>query len=131
MKLYSKEKHMEKIKRRILSFKYAGQGIRELFSTQPNAQIHLLILILVVAAGYWFSISTIEWLALVLTFGIVLLAEGFNTALEYLTDLVSPDPHPLAGKVKDVAAGAVLIAAIMAVVVGCIIFLPKIISLFY
>ncbi len=74
----------------------------------------------------WLSISTQEWLILVLTFGMVLMAEAFNTALEFLTDLVSPEPHPLAGKAKDVAAGAVLITAVMAVVVGMIIFLPKI-----
>lgn len=113
------------MQKRLLSFKYAGQGIWTLFSTQPNARIHLFILVMVVAAGFWFSISTMEWLILVLTFGIVLIAEGFNTALEFLTDLVSPDPHPLAGKAKDVAAGAVLIAALTAVIVGMIIFIPK------
>jgi diacylglycerol kinase (ATP) len=56
------------------------------------------------------------------------MAEAFNTALEFLTDLASPEPHPLAGKAKDVAAGAVLIAAIMAVIIGVIIFLPKILE---
>ncbi len=117
---------MKKIHRRLLSFKYAGQGIRTLFSTQPNARIHLIIMILVIAAGIRLNISRMEWLALVLTFGLVLAAEGFNTALEYLTDLVSPDHHPLAGKTKDVAAGAVLIAAITAVSVGLLIFWPKI-----
>jgi diacylglycerol kinase len=114
------------MKKRLLSFKYAGQGIWTLFSTQPNARIHLFVLLLVVGMGIGYSISITEWLILVLTFGVVLTAEAFNTALEFLTDLVSPEPHPLAGKAKDVAAGAVLISAIMAVVVGLIIFLPKI-----
>ncbi len=114
------------LKKRLLSFKYAGNGIWDLFSTQPNAKIHLGIMILVIAAGLWYELSVGEWLVLILTFGLVLIAEGFNTAIEYLTDLVSPDHHPLAGKTKDVAAGAVLIAAIMAVVIGCLIFLPKI-----
>lgn len=114
------------MKKRLLSFKYAGQGIRTLFSTQPNARIHLLILIVVVGMGIVFSISLTEWLILILTFGVVLTAEAFNTALEFLTDLTSPEPHPLAGKAKDVAAGAVLISATMAVIIGLMIFLPKI-----
>lgn len=114
------------MKKRLLSFKYAGQGIWTLISTQPNARIHLFVLLVVIAAGIWFSISTTEWLILVLTFGIVLIAEGMNTAIEFLTDLASPQPHPLAGHAKDVAAGAVLIAAAMSVVVGIIIFLPKV-----
>lgn len=121
---------MEKIKKRLLSFKYAAQGIWTLFNTQPNARIHLFILVIVVIAGRWSGISRLEWLILVLTFGLVLVAEAMNTALEFLTDLASPDHHPLAGKAKDVAAGAVLIAAIIAVIVGVIIFLPRIMAFF-
>jgi len=121
---------MKTSNRRLLSFKYAGQGVWELFTSQPNARIHLFIMAAVIVAGFLFDISINEWLVLILTFGMVLIAEGFNTALEYLTDLTSPDPHPLAGKTKDVAAGAVLMAAILAATIGMIIFLPRIFELF-
>ena len=80
----------------------------------------------VTAAGWYFQITRQEWLALVLAMTLVLALEAVNTAIEYLTDLVSPEYHPLAGKAKDVAAAAVLIAAIGAVVVGAIVFLPRI-----
>ena len=65
-----------------------------------------------------------EWCIVVICFGVVLAAEGFNTAIERLVDLVSPEFHPVAGDVKDVAAGAVLICAIAAAIIGCIIFVP-------
>ena len=119
----------ELLKRRIISFKYAGQGVVTLFKTQPNAVIHLAILLIVVGFGWWLQISVVEWLMLMLTFAMVLVAEAFNTALEFLTDLVSPNYHELAGKTKDVAAGAVLIAAFFAIIIGILIFLPKIINL--
>ncbi|MEL7123692.1 MAG: diacylglycerol kinase family protein [Bacteroidota bacterium] len=118
------------LKRRILSFKYAGEGVATLFKTQPNAVIHLVVLLIVVGFGWWLKISTMEWLILLLTFSMVLVAEALNTALEFLTDLVSPNYHELAKKTKDVAAGAVLIAVFFAIVIGILIFLPKIINLF-
>jgi len=118
------------LKKRLKSFSYAFAGIADLFKTQPNAQIHLVVATCVIIAGFFFQISTSEWCVLVLTMALVLSAEGFNTAIEYLTDLVSPDHHPLAGKTKDVAAGAVLISAIAAVIVGLMIFLPKVMVLF-
>ena len=113
------------LKKRLRSFKYAFQGVADLVSSQPNMRIHLLAAVLVVAAGWFFSVSTTEWIILIIAISLVLMAEAFNTALEYLTDLVSPDHHPLAGKVKDVAAAAVLLMAIGAATVGLIIFLPK------
>ena len=79
-----------------------------------------------IAAGLFFSVSTIEWCLLILAIAMVLCAEGMNTAIEFLTDLASPNFHELAGKTKDVAAGAVLISAIGAAIIGFIIFLPKI-----
>lgn len=114
------------LQKRIHSFQYAINGIRDLFVSQPNAKIHLLVAILTLGAGYYFKVSRMEWLALCICIVLVISLEAVNTALEYLTDLVSPDFHPLAGKVKDVAAAAVLIAAIGAVAVGLIIFLPKV-----
>lgn len=117
------------VKKRLKSFSYAFAGIKDLFKTQPNAKIHLVVAICVIIAGFFFQVSTTEWCILAITMAMVLSAEAFNTALEYLTDLVSPDHHPLAGKTKDVAAGGVLISAIAAVIVGLIIFLPKLMTL--
>ena len=116
-------------KRRLRSFKYAFAGLSDLIKTQPNARIHLLAAIVVTLAGIYFKVSATEWCILILTIGLVLVAEAFNTALEYLTNMMSPDYHPLAGKTKDVAAAGVLILAIVALLVGMIIFLPKIAAL--
>ena len=114
------------LKKRLLSFKYALEGIRALFQSEPNARIHLIISILVIAAGFYFQLSKYEWVIILLTIAMVIVAEAFNTALEKLTDLASPDIHPLAKKVKDIAAGAVLISVIIAVIIGGIIFWGRI-----
>jgi diacylglycerol kinase len=114
------------LRNRLLSFKYAFQGIADLFRSQPNARIHLVATFVVVVAGFYFRLSNTEWIPIVLCFALVIALEAVNTALEYLTDLVSPQQHPLAGKAKDVAAAAVLIAAFGAVVVAALIFSPKI-----
>lgn len=118
------------LKERLNSFKYALAGLKELFATQPNAKFHLLATVVVSLAGWYFSISITEWCLLVLCIAFVIAAEAFNTSLEYLTNLVSPEFNPLAGKVKDLAAGAVLVSAIGAAVVGGLIFLPKLMGLF-
>lgn len=109
---------------RIRSFGYAFKGIFHLVRSQPNAQIHLLATVVVVSLGFWCEITGTEWCILLLTMALVWSAEAVNTALEHLTDLVSPDYHPLAGKAKDVAAAAVLLAAIFAVAIAGIIFVP-------
>jgi diacylglycerol kinase len=83
-----------------------------------------------VLAGLYFKIERTEWLVMTLVAALVLSAEAMNTAVEFVVDLVSPDYHPLAGKAKDVAAAAVLLAAFGAIIVGLIIFLPKILNLF-
>ncbi len=116
------------LKKRIQSFKYAFAGIGHFAKSEPNAIIHLLAAITVIALGYFYSISTTEWCLVIFAIGMVLGAEAFNTAIEYLTDLVSPDYNELAGKAKDVAAAAVLIMAITAAIIGVIIFLPKILA---
>ncbi len=113
------------LQRRIASFRYAFQGLRYLVRTQMNARIHLAAAVLATALGAWLDISRLEWLALALCMALVLALEAVNTALECLTDLVSPDPHPLAGRAKDLAAAAVLIVALGALVVGGLVFLPK------
>ena len=90
--------------------------------------MHLLVTVVVVLAGFFFRISLTEWCLVLLAIGLVLAAEAFNTALEYLTNLVSPDYHPLAGKAKDIAAGAVLILTLISVLVGVLVFFPRIVS---
>ena len=116
------------LKARLKSFAYAYQGIKELFKSQPNAKIHLFIGIIAISGGIFFQISSIEWCLVILSCSLVLFAEAVNTSLEYLTDLACPQYHPLAGKAKDVAAGAVLISAIGAAIIGFIIFLPKVLQ---
>ncbi len=118
------------LQKRIKSFGYAFKGIASLFTSQPNARIHAIVLSLVVMAGFYFKVDKTEWLTIVLISALVLSAEAMNTAVEFVVDLVSPDYHPLAGKAKDVAAAAVLLAAFGAVIIGLIIFLPKILLLF-
>ncbi|MBL0329435.1 MAG: diacylglycerol kinase family protein [Bacteroidetes bacterium] len=110
---------------RLLSFGFAFQGLITFFKTQHNAWIHLLSAIVVIVLGFIYHVTAVEWCWLIVAIGFVFAAEMFNTAIEFLTDLVSPQFHPLAKKVKDVAAGAVLVAAIMAVAIGLIVFLPK------
>lgn len=107
------------------SFVDAGRGVRTVFRTEWNFRIHFVIAALVVIAGLFFHISSGEWIAVVLSAGLVLLAELFNTALEYLADAVHPEADRGVGMAKDAAAGAVLVAAIAAACTGAIIFFPK------
>jgi diacylglycerol kinase len=112
------------MKRRFNSFKFAVNGLRIFFRTQPNALIHLFAAVSVILGGFWFEISSQEWLWIILAIGLVFTAEALNTAVEFLVDIVSPEYNPLAGKVKDLAAGAVLMAAITAFSIGVLIFWP-------
>jgi diacylglycerol kinase (ATP) len=113
----------------INSLKFAFNGIRELLLRHRNAQIEFFFALLAILFGLFLRISAMEWIALVLCICAVLALEGLNSALEQVVDLVSPDHHPLAGKAKDLAAGAVLLAAVGAAVVGAILFIPKLIAL--
>lgn len=106
----------------IRGFGYAGKGIVFAFSEQLNPKIHALVAIIVIAAGFYFHITSLEWLAIVIAIGLMMTSELINTALEYVVDLVSPEHKPLAGKIKDIAAAAVLMAAITAAVVGVVVF---------
>ena len=115
---------MNELKKRIKSFGYAFKGIASLLKKEHNAWIHCLAIVVVTFAGLYFDITRTEWCIVCLCFGMVLAAEAFNTAIERLVNLVSPDFHPIAGDVKDVAAGAVLICAIAAAIIGLIIFIP-------
>lgn len=106
----------------IKSFGYAMNGILTAVKEQLNVQIHLLAVAVVTIAGFYFHITTSEWCWVVLCFGMVLCAEMMNSAVESIVDLVSPGYHPLAGKAKDIAAGAVLVTAIAAAVIALLIF---------
>lgn len=111
------------------SFRYAFRGIRMLVCGEHNARIHCVVALLVVMAGFLFGISPMEWVAIAICIGGVLMAEAFNSAIEAVCDKVSPGHDPLVGRAKDMAAGAVLLFVIAAVVVGLIVFLPKILFL--
>jgi diacylglycerol kinase (ATP) len=117
---------MRPLTSRLKSFTYALRGLAVLITTQPNARIHAAATVAVCAAGFYFGLTVAEWCWIVLAMMTVWSAEAFNTALEFLADVVNPDFHPLVGKAKDVAAGAVLIAAIGAVVIGVLVFWPHV-----
>lgn len=110
----------------LAGFIFAGKGIRTAFASEKNLKIQACFAVLVILFGWLLHISLIEWLICFLCFGLVIGAEMMNTSVEKLVDLVSPQFHPLAGKIKDIAAGAVLFNSIIAAVVGLIIFVPRI-----
>jgi len=109
---------------RFASFRFALCGIRLLLSSQTNARIHSVATLLVVTLAYRLRVSALQWGLLASSITLVWLAEALNTAIERLTDLVSPEYRPLAGEVKDLAAGAVLLSAVGAVAVACAVFGP-------
>lgn len=111
------------------SFGNAFRGILYLILTQSNARIHMTATVVVLLAGWILEVSKTDWLFLLLAVSTVWLSEGFNTTMEYLVDLVSPEFREKAGKAKDISAGAVLIAAIFAFITGLVIFVPDIIQL--
>lgn len=115
-------------RKRIESFRYAFRGIRWLIQDEHNAWIHMAAAVGVVIAGLFFGLSSVEWIAVCIVIGVVLAAEAVNTAIETLADLVSPGYNELVKRAKDLAAGAVLLVAIAAVLVGIIIFVPKILT---
>ena len=112
--------------RAVATFRYALRGIGFMLG-ELNVRVLLAATLLTIGAGAYFSLAALEWCAVLLAIALVWAAEGLNTALERLTDLVSPQFHPLAGKAKDIAAGAVLLAALGAFCVGLIVFLPRLV----
>ncbi len=111
---------------RARSFGHAVRGLGFVLKTQHNAWIHLVATIAVIAAGLWLDVSLQDWRWIALAVGFVWVAEIINTAFERLCDLVQPEFHVSVKAAKDVAAGAVLVAACTAVVIGCLVFLPYI-----
>lgn len=115
------------LRKRLRSFGYAFHGIFLLVSQEANAWIHCFAAACVIAAGFFFGISTMEWVAVVFAIGMVLAAEAVNSAVEALADRVTEEYDEAIKSTKDLASGAVLILAMAAAVIGCIIFIPKII----
>ena len=111
------------------SLGYAISGIIQCIQKERNMKIHLVFMFLVIICGFLFRLSITEWLVCILLFGLVISLELVNTAIEAVVDLCTQEYHPLAKIAKDTAAGAVLISAIASVVIGLIIFVPKILSL--
>ena len=116
--------HSKWRKSRLQSFLNAFRGLGYTLRTQPNAQIHVAVASLVITFGFYVQLTATEWCLVALAAALVLGAEALNTAVEVLTDLVSPDFHPLAGLAKDTAAGGVMACALGAAAVGLIIFVP-------
>ena len=117
---------MEKFstRKRIRSFGYAWKGIRCCIGKEQNLSFHLIATVVTVIAGFLLEITRIDWMIVILCIGVVIAAELFNSAIEKLVDLVSPERHPIAGQVKDIAAGAVLVCAATAAIIGLIVFIP-------
>ncbi|CAL1521429.1 diacylglycerol kinase family protein [Chitinophaga sp. MM2321] len=114
------------ISRRIASFGYAFSGIAAFLRSEPHARIHAAATLFVVAAGCWYKLSPPEWIWIVMTISLVWITEMFNTVVEKIMDHLSPQQHPKVKWIKDVAAGAVLVAAMGAVITGALIFIPHI-----
>ncbi len=114
------------LRRRAASFGHALRGVSAALRSEVHLQLHAVATVVVGGLGAYFGLSGLEWALVALAVASVWAAELFNTAIETLTNLVSPGYHPLAGRAKDVAAGAVLLAALGALVVGGLVFGPKV-----
>jgi diacylglycerol kinase len=112
------------------SFGYAFEGVAYILRTQRNARIELVVAIGAALLGAWLGISSVEWAILVLTIALVFALEWTNTALELAVSLASPERHPSAKAAKDVAAACVLLGAIASVVVGLLLFGPRLVERF-
>jgi diacylglycerol kinase len=116
---------------RAQSFRHAGRGLLLLCLTQWNFRVHLVVGIGAICLACYFRIASIEWLSLIAAIALVLCAEALNTALERTVDLLEPERHPLARDAKDLGAAGVLIASLFALIVGLIVFGPRIFGLFF
>lgn len=130
MSMGSHDKRNRKKHRFIYSFYYALSGIITAVKAERNLKIHLTLSGVVIILGFSLSITLIEWLVILIMVGGMLTAEMMNSAIERVVDLVTEDYHPLAKQAKDIAAGAVLFFAITSVLIGVLIFGPRLINLF-
>lgn len=111
---------------RIKGMGYAIKGAWMLIRNEASIKVQVVIAVLITIAGFYYDISNTEWILQSLMIALVLSVEGLNTAIEEMADFVHPNRHPKIGYIKDVAAGAVFFTAIVAIIVACIIYLPKI-----
>jgi len=111
---------------RLKSIGYAFKGAIYLIKTESSIKIQVFCAIAITIAGFYFNISKTEWLFQIAFIGLVMSLEGMNTAVEYISDFIHPDRHETIGKIKDIAAGAVFIAAISAAIAALVIYIPKI-----
>lgn len=111
---------------RLKSVTYAFKGAIKLITTEHSIMVQFSLGILVTIAGFYFNISSTEWLFQTLAIGFVMSIEGLNTAVEKIADFIHPNYHERIGFIKDIAAGAVLFAALTAIIIGLIIYLPRI-----
>ncbi|MFU1856749.1 diacylglycerol kinase [Sphingobacterium sp. CZ-UAM] len=116
-------------KARIRSFGYAFNGLKIVWREEHNFRVHLLAAVLAIALSWALRISPYEWLAVVFSIGFVLVCELLNTALENLADFVCPEKNPNIKRIKDIAAAAVMLSSLTALLIGLLIFVPKLLSL--
>ena len=112
------------------SVQFAFEGIKHVFKAERNFRVHVLIAVIVLANAFYFRLSALEWIFILLSIFGVFVLELINSAIERVVDLIVEDYHPLAKQAKDIGAATVLVYAVMTVIIGFIIFLPKIIYLF-
>ena len=116
----------QECKKLINSFRYAIEGLISSFKTERNMKIHILAMVLVIVLGIYLKLTLIEWSFITFAITLVIGAELFNTAIETIVDMVSPEKNPKAKLAKDISAAAVLALSIGAAIIGMIIFIPKI-----
>ena len=115
---------------RLLSFKFAFNGIKLFFKEEHNSWIHLLLTMTAITFGVWLKISLLEWVLIVFCIGFVFVTEIINTAIENICNFISPEKHSIIKRIKDLSAAAVLFSAVTSLIVGVLIFLPKLIDKF-
>lgn len=120
---------MLSIKKEIRSFICAFRGIFYAFKNETHLKIHAIVALVVCVSGFVFKISANQWLVCLFCIGLVVAMELINTTIEKIADFISPEHNFIIGKIKDIAAGAVLVCAIISVIIGMIIFIPKIFAL--
>jgi diacylglycerol kinase (ATP) len=114
------------ITNRLKGVNYAFKGALLLLKTEASIQIQMAIAIIMTIVGFYYNISSIEWIVQTLAIGLIMSVEGLNTAIEKLSDFIHPEHHSKIGFIKDIAAGAVFIGSVSALIIGFIIYIPKI-----
>ncbi len=120
----TKKEHF--ISKRIKSIRYAFNGAFLLLKTEASIKIQFVIALIITALGFYYNISTTEWIVQILSIGLVMSIESLNTAIEKISDFIHPEHNTKIGFIKDIAAGAVFIASVFAILIGFIIYLPKV-----